>query len=173
MSPRNAWALLLDSSGDDVPAWLDPHARWRISQKLAQHPLGELDSRLDERASVHRLWALPGELRPLREDHTLVLSGSSAAGALKLNLAAPDAIDAYVPAGELDRLVAEYGLNESPGSRANVILRAVPDDAWCLGDRRVAPPAAVGFDLARYPDSRSARVGRELLGRLDEARVRR
>jgi hypothetical protein len=46
----------------------------------------------------------------------------------------------------------------------------VPDDAWMLGGRRTAPSAAVALDLAAYPDSRSARVGSELLERLDAAR---
>jgi hypothetical protein len=173
MSPRNAWALLLDASGEDLPADIDNHARWRIGKSLAHHGLIELDSRLVRRARIHRMWGLPGELRALRSDDAVVLSGSSAAGPLALELAAPDAVDGYVPAGRFDALVREYGLEDSNSARANVVLRSVPDDAWCLSDRRIAPAAAVALDLASYPDSRSSRVGSELIDRLDKQRVGR
>ena len=172
LAPRNAWALLLLASGDAFPD-LDPHAQWRLRQTLRRHRLAHLESRLHQRADVHRLWALPGELRPLRAAPGVALTGSSAAGELNLELLAPDTVDAYVPASALDALAREHGL-ESVGPReANVILRAVPDEAWLLGGRRTAPSAAVGLDLAAYPDSRSARVGAELLAKLDGSRGKR
>jgi hypothetical protein len=170
MTPRNAWALLLVASGEAFPDSVDPNTRWRIEQALAHHGLATLRSRVQRRAQVHHLWALPGELRPLHTDRALVLTGSSAAGTLALGLAAPDVIDAYVQAGHLGRLVREYGLEGAQASRANVTLRAVPEDAWVLSGRRVAPHAAVALDLASYADSRSERVGSELLARLDAKR---
>ena len=54
-------------------------------------------------------------------------------------------------------------MEEASSSHANVILRAVPDEAWLLDGRRIAPRAAVAMDLASYPDPRSSRVGTELL----------
>lgn len=102
---------------------------------------------------------------------TLVLTGSSAAASLKLGLAAPDTIDAYIPARSAEAIVEEYGLEPAAAARANVMLRLVPDEAWVLSGRAVAPRAAVGIDLAGYADPRSARAGAELLARLDVERT--
>ena len=163
LTPRNAWALLLEASGEPVPDDVEPVARWRRRQALQYRGLVAIPRRLDRRARVQQFWALPGELRALRDDDALVLTGSSAAGALKLELAAPDAIDAYVPLDRAEEIVRAHALEEAPVAQANVTLRVVPDEAWMLGGRRIAPKAAVALDLASYSDSRSARVGTELL----------
>jgi excisionase family DNA binding protein len=170
LTARNAWALLLLASGEPLPPGFDQHACWRMRQTLDRHELANLRSRLERRARVHHLWALPGELRSLRESEDIVLTGSSAAGGLGLELLAPETIDAYVPASGLDVVTSEHGLEPVPTSEANVILRAVPGDAWLLDERRLAPRAAVGLDLGSYPDSRSARVGTEVLASLDASR---
>jgi len=167
LTARNAWALLLDSSGEPLPDDVDPMTRWRLRQALRYQGLVAARRRLDRRARVHRLWALPGELRALRGEDVLVLTGSSAAGALKLELVAPDAIDAYLPARHVDEIVGAHALEQAPLSRSNVTLRAVPDEAWVLNARRVAPQSAVAVDLASYADPRSSQVGMELLERLD------
>jgi hypothetical protein len=167
---HNAWALLLLASGDEFPPDRDRQAQWRLRGTLRRHRLVDLESRLDRRAVVHHLWALPGELRRLRDASDLALTGSSAAGALGLELLAPETVDAYVQDSGLSVLMSENGLEPVPPRDANVILRAVPDDAWLLAGRRVAPRAAVAFDLAGYPDSRSARAGLELLDALDAGR---
>lgn len=99
-----------------------------------------------------------------------MLTGSSGAGELRLELLAPDTIDAYVPASRIEALTSAHALEPAPMSEANVILRAVPDEAWLLDGRRIAPRAAVGLDLAAYADARSARVGAELLAALDDER---
>src|SRR5215212_5429849 len=101
LTTRNAWALLLLASQDQLPHGFDQHARWRIGQTLDRHNVVDLQSRLERRARVHHLWALPGEVRPLRDVDELVMTGSSAAGQLKLELLAPDTVDAYVPASSL------------------------------------------------------------------------
>lgn len=170
LAPRNAWGMLLVASGEEMPAGLDPVARWRIGQALRVHGLAELRARLARRAELRRYWALPGELRALHNREGLVLSGSSAAGAYDLKLVAPDTIDAYVPARLLERLERDHALESASASQSNVVLRAVPADAWLLDDRRVAPLAAVALDLSAYPDPRSARVGAEVLARLDRER---
>jgi hypothetical protein len=170
LTARNAWALLLLASQDHLPRGFDQHARWRIGQTLDRQGLIDLRSRLERRARVHHLWALPGELRPLRDVDALVLSGSSATGELKLELLAPDTVDAYLPVSSLDAVARAHGLEPASAHEANVILRAVADDAWLLEDRHIAPRAAVALDLVSYPDSRSSRVGMELLAELDAAR---
>ena len=167
LTARNAWALLLLASGDQITAQIEPNARWRLRQTMTHHHLADLAARLERRARVHYLWAIPGELSRLRDSGRMALTGSSAAGELNLGLLSPDTVDAYVPAGRLDALVRDHALEPVSTSEANVILRGVPDEAWLLDGRRVAPRAAVGLDLATYPDARSARVGAQLLAALD------
>jgi hypothetical protein len=166
MAAHNAWALLLAASGEPFPDGLDPATRWRLRQAL-QHPgLVAIRGRLERRAQIQRYWALPGELRALRNSKNISLTGSSATK--DLGLVAPDTIDAYLPADRLANVIAEHGLQQAPGvGEDNVILRAVPVDAWRLDGRESAPIAAVALDLSFYPDSRSARVGHELLAKLD------
>jgi len=170
LSPVNAWAALLSASGEDVPAGLDPVSRWRIERSLGQVGLVGLHARLSGRGRALHYVALPGALRELRTTEDVVLTGSSAAGHHKLELLGPETIDAYVPASGLDRIVRATALRVASPREADVILRAVPDGAWMLRGRKVAPIAAVGLDLADYPDSRSSRVGREVLARLDKDR---
>jgi len=172
MVARNAWAMLLAASGEPFPKGMDPAVRWRLRQALAHQGLVAVRGRLGRRAEVERFWALPGELRALHKSKDIILTGSSAAGVLELPLVAPDAIDAYIRASRLDELVNEHGLDgvDTVG-QDNVVLRIVPDEAWMLDERRTAPIAAVALDLSFYPDSRSARVGHDLLKRADrEAR---
>lgn len=123
--------------------------------------------RLERRAKTHHLWALPAELRALHDTPDVVPTGSSAAAALNLELVAPDTLDAYVPEQRLEQLIDEHALQPAEPAQANLTLRAVPDGAWMLDSREVAPTAAVALDLTSYTDPRSARVGRNLLDALD------
>ncbi len=173
LSPRNAWALLRLASGESVPGDLDGVSRWRLGQSLDRLGVGGMRARLIRRGRPHHFRALRGELRALHADERLMLSGSSAAGAHQLDLLAPDAVDAYVPMSALDDLVAEHALEAVSPIDANVVLRAVADDVWPSPVRRAAPLAAVALDLADYPDSRSSRVGHEVLDRLAKDRLRR
>ncbi|MHB8491534.1 MAG: helix-turn-helix domain-containing protein [Solirubrobacteraceae bacterium] len=169
-APLNAWSLLLLSSGEKLPERLDSVGRWRIRQALANQGLERLRPRLRTRARPQHYWGLPGELRALMQRRDLVASGSSAASFHGLNLLGPDAVDVYLPASELDVIAREHALQPASAGEANVILRAVPDAAWVLSGRPAAPRAAVALDLAEYPDSRSARAGRDLVVRLDRQR---
>jgi excisionase family DNA binding protein len=173
LSPRNAWAVLRVASGESPPDDLDGVSRWRLGQSLDHLGLGGMRARLNGRGRPHHFRALSGELHALHANEHLMLSGSSAAGAHHLDLLAPDAIDAYVPVSALDDLVEDHALDAASPVDANVVLRAVPDDAWPSPARRAAPLAAVALDLASYPDPRSSRVGYEVLDRLDEQRPRR
>jgi hypothetical protein len=170
LSPANAWALLLAASGEELPSGLKSSARWRVRRALEIYGLGALRPRLARRAEPSSYWALAGELRALRDRADLVLSGPSAAAAYDLGLVGPDAIDAYVPARLIAPLQREHALERMSGPASNVILRAVPDSAWLLGGRRFAPFAAVAVDLCSYVDPRAARVGAELVARIDSDR---
>lgn len=170
LTPRNAWALLLAASGEDLPGELDAVARWRIRHALGLNGVGGQRGRLVRRAQPHRYWALPSELRVLRDRPQVALSGSSAAGAYDLGLVAPDTVDAYVPGRLISVLERDHALEPASPAESNLVLRAVEDDAWLLDGRRVAPLAAVALDLASYPDPRSARTGTEALARLDSER---
>jgi hypothetical protein len=158
LAAHNAWALLLEASGEPLPDGIDGVARWRLRQALTGQGLVGLRGRLERRARVHRLWALAGEVR--------------AAGTYGLELAAPDSVDAYVAEPGLAGLIGDYGLQDAPAGQANVMLRAVPGEAWLLEGRRAAPKAAVAVDLASYADSRSARVGMQVLRALEHERGR-
>lgn len=170
LAARNAWALLLEASGDEVPADLGPSGRWRIRQALEVYGLGGLRSRLARRAQPSFHWALPGELRALRERDDVALGGASAAASYDLGLVGGDVVDVYVRAGLAERVMREHALQPVSGAESNVVLRVVPDEAWLLDGRRVAPLAAVALDLWAYPEPRASRVGDEVIARLDHDR---
>lgn len=167
LTSGNAWALLLAASGEELPAGLGASARWRIRRALESYGLEALLPRLARRAEPSSYWALGGELRALRGRADLVLSGPSAAAEYDLGLVGSDAIDAYVPASLLASLRREHALEQMSGPEANVLLRGVPDDAWLLGGRKVAPLAAVAADLCSYAEPRAARVGADLIARIE------
>lgn len=172
LSAANAWLMLLEASGEQPPEPVDAVARWRVRRALASPGLAAMRPRLESRAKTHNLWALPAELRALHDTPDVLPTGSSAAAALNLELVAPDTLDAYFPERRLGHLIAEHALQPAEPAQANVTLRAVPDGAWVLDSREVAPAAAVALDLTSYTDPRSARVGRSLLDTLDRDRRR-
>lgn len=169
LTPGNAWALLLVASGEELPAKLGASARWRIRRALEIYGLVGLRSRLARRAEPAPYWALGGELRAMRDRSDLVLSGPSAATKYDLGLVGPDAVDAYVPASVFASLRREHALEQMSGPESNVLLRVVPDDAWLFDGRRYAPLAAVAVDLYSYAEPRAARVGGDLIARIDRA----
>ncbi len=170
LTARNAWVLILEASGEPPKKDVDPLVLWRMRRSLAHPGLAAMRHRLTGRAMPHHLWGLDSELERLLGSEDVVASGSSAAGKLGLELAAPNTLDAYVPELKLDRLIREHALEPTHPSQANLTLRAVPREAWMIGGRKLAPPAAVALDLTSYPDSRSARVGQQLLSDLEHGR---
>ena len=170
LTARNAWVLILEASGEPPKKDVDPLVLWRMRRSLAHPGLAAMRPRLASRATPHHLWGLDSELERLLGSEGVVASGSSAAGKLGLELAAPNTLDAYVPELKLDGLIREHALEPARPSRANLTLRAVPREAWMIGGRKLAPPAAVALDLTSYPDSRSARVGQEMLSDLEHGR---
>lgn len=167
LAPANAWALLLAASEDELSPELGSAARWRVRKALEVYGLAAMLPRLVRRAEPCSYWALPGELSALSKRADIALSGPSAAGVYDLGLTGSNALDAYVPASLAQMLRDEHALEAMSGPESNVILRLVPDDAWLLDGRRHAPLAAVAIDLCAYPDPRVARVGTELVARID------
>ncbi len=167
LSPVNAWALLLAASGEALPSGLGASARWRILRALDTYGLDSLRPRLARRAEPFTYWVLGGELRALYEHPNLVLSGPSAAAAYDLDLVGSDAIDAYAPSSLIASLQREHAMERVSGPQANVVLRAVPDAAWVLDGRRFAPLVAVAVDLYSYADPRAARIGVDVIARID------
>jgi hypothetical protein len=165
LSAPNAWGALFISSGEEAQ-WLGPQALWRVRQSLKARGLNELKSRLMQRAESKRLLAHPGELRRLRSRPDLAKSGISAAAASSLDLVAGAEIDGYVRAGDLAAIEREHALEPAEGIQGNVLLRVVPDSAWHLSGR-LAPLAAVAIDLSEEDDSRSIRVGKKAIDRIE------
>lgn len=172
LSPTSAWALLLIASGDPVP-WAPPKVRWRTSMGLRAHGLTPMFGKLRRRAQRRAFEAHPGELHRLRERRGLMLSGLSAAAEHHLGLPGGDEVEAYVAAGELERVTAEHGLLALADGEATVVLRAVPDELWSAVARSVAPLVAVLVDLAEHADPRARRVALERARQLDRERAAR
>lgn len=165
LSPSNAWAALFISSEEEAP-WLEPQALWRVRQNLRARGLNELKPRLMQRAKSIRFNAHPGELKRLRSRPNLAKSGISAAGAYDLDLVAGAEIDGYVRAEDLVAIERKHALEPAEGIEGNVLLRVVPDSAWHLSGR-LAPLAAVAIDLSEENDSRSIRVGKKAIDRIE------
>lgn len=169
-SPRNAWALLLLASGEDVEE-IDPSVRSRLRRALRQDGLLKLEPRLVRRGEVLSFRAHPGELRYLLKDPHLVRSGISAAADHGFGVIGAREADGYLSEAELKGFVARHGL-EPAGVEGNVRLRLVSNEAWAaVGSRGVAPVAAVALDLAGEADPRSNHCGREALRALDNDRA--
>jgi hypothetical protein len=167
LAAHNAWALLLLAC-DQPPPEIPAMSLWRVRQ-MSKHGLGGLAARLARRATVRRLWAPPGELRHLVAFSDAVLTGSSASSSYNLGLLTNAVVDAYVPAAAVQPLTTEHDLQPCPLAESNVTMRVVPDRAWFLGARHVAPLSAVALDLTEYADPRCQRIGRQALTKLDAA----
>lgn len=167
LAPRNAWRVLLSASGGGHDPRANAADRWRSREALKRYGLDGLRPRLANHAEVSAYWALAGELRALHERNDVVWGGLSAAGGHDLGLLSDDRVDAYLPASLLPSIVSDHALALVRRRDANVILRAVPDDAWLLDAPGLAPAAAVALNLADDADPRLARVGHELIAKLD------
>jgi excisionase family DNA binding protein len=163
LTPSNAWGVLMLASGQR-PAWLPPDTRFRLGQLLAEHGLMAMRARLVLRGKPMGYRAHPSVLSKFRDDPALMLSGVTAAAALRLGLLAGDIVDAYADEPGVAALAAHYGLLESDDP--NVILRPVPRFLTSWPPNHVAPMAAVALDLVEDADPRSRQVGMELIGRL-------
>ena len=163
LTTAHAWGLLELAAGNPTP-WLDRSARYRLRHLLAERGLAGLRSRLTGRAVPSRFRAHPSQLRDLRLDPALMLSGATAASELRLGLLAGEVVDGYVDARDLDEIVRLHHLR--PSRDPNVILRVVSSftEAWPL--HRHAPLPTVALDLLDDPDPRTRALGDQLLARI-------
>jgi excisionase family DNA binding protein len=168
LRPANAWSALALASGQE--GQLGERRNWqRVLQLLEDRGIEGLLPRLRDRAAVQRFYCHPGVLARLAEADALCLSGASAAGAYELGLVTGEEVDAYVAHDAGNAVAEKFGL-ELRDSGANVVLRVLPDEVGAPASGPVAPLAAVAIDLAEQPEARAARVGHEVLRRLDRER---
>jgi excisionase family DNA binding protein len=161
----NAWGLLELAAGNPAP-WLDRSSRYRLRHLLAERGLAGLRSRLTGRGVLSRWRAHPSQLRGLRADPALMLSGASAASELGLGLLAGEVVEGYVDARDLDEVVRLHHLRASRDP--NVILRIVPSFAEAWPPARISPLSAVALDLLDDPDPRARTLGSQLLARIGQ-----
>jgi hypothetical protein len=87
-----------------------------------------------------------------------------------LPIVSAEEVDAYVRDKDLEELKRKHALQPAREEQANVVLRPVPSESWFFdAGEVVAPLAAVGLDLANHPDSRSQRIGKQVLRRLSKS----
>ncbi|CAN5347066.1 hypothetical protein BH23ACT7_BH23ACT7_26050 [soil metagenome] len=169
--PHVAWAALLLLDGDhDGLLRLPDRARRELSGRVARAgSLAALAPRLSGRAEVRRYRAHPSVVVRLPADGAASGLAAAAARGARLAVRQDDSADMYLPAAVTGRLVDRYQFAPAVGGDANVVLRVVPDDAWMLADRELAPLAAVALDLAEHDDARTREAARRLAGRVDAA----
>lgn len=168
LSPRSAWQLInhiQQNSGLQLSTRdLEPIERHRLEARLgrlkaAEDPLEVLCSMLAKRAERFELSVSPVDLRSLRQDPRIRLSGicHPASGLL-----ANAEVEAYVAREDYDTLVKDWFLVQvSAGSRANVVLHVaelVPEKT---------PVLLVAVDLAERGGVREEEAARELIGNLN------
>lgn len=170
-SPVLAWAYLLYRDGD-------PHAldglsrvsRHRVTRRAgALLGLDELAALAARRAESWRCRAHPSVIDELLEAGTV--SGLSAAGALGVGLGVRpgEHADVYLPESRAQQLVDELALSPARGADVNAIVRSVPESAWRLDHRDVAPLLAVALDLAEHADARTREAAARLADRVEAA----
>lgn len=170
-SPVLAWAYLLYRDGD-------PHAldglsrvsRHRVARRAgASLGLDELAALAARRAESWRCRAHPSVIDELLEAGTV--SGLSAAGALGVGVGVRpgEHADVYLPKSLAQQLVDELALSPARGADVNAIVRSVPESAWRLDYRDVAPLLAVALDMAEHADVRSREAAARLADRVEAA----
>lgn len=167
-SPELAWAYLLHRDGDrQALAGLSRVSRHRVRQRAgASLALGELAALAVRRAESWRCRGHPSVMQDLLSAG--VVSGLSAAEALGIGLGVRpgEHADVYLPRPSAHQLVDELALVPAHGAAVNAIVRAVPESAWRLGHRDVAPVLAVALDLAEHGDPRSREAAASLASRV-------
>ena len=158
--PASAWAVLALADGEEVD--LSPVDRSRARDRL-ELGLDQLVARLAARCERRWFYAHPGVLDRLADE--VVRAGISAAADHRADLVVGEGAEGYVRAGEIDRLIEQFGLDDQ-AARPNVLLRVVDDDVWPFASgQRHAARSVVGVDLLEADDPRSRRAGAGLLAR--------
>lgn len=163
MSPRMAWALVLQSGGHR-PDWVEPREAYRLRralERLAGDDAPELLLRswLAARGDRRRLSA--PDVQVLRADARVVLSGLSDERA---GLSAAGDVEGYVLADNADALIRDHLLIDA-GPSADVVLHVSP-----LLPEVPVPLLLVAADLADHDGPRELARARELIGDWSAAR---
>jgi excisionase family DNA binding protein len=170
-SPVLAWAYLLHRDGDPHALHeLSRVARHRVRQRArAPLALDDLAALAARRAESWRCHAHPSVVEELKGAG--VASGLSAAEALGVGLGvrSGEHVDVYLPRSRARRLIDELALSPAHGAQVNAIVRAVPEQAWGLDHREIAPLLAVALDLAEHGDARSREAAERLVSGVDHA----
>jgi excisionase family DNA binding protein len=163
LSPRSAWAVLDVLSGaplDGLSRSEQTRARVRAADAASLSPAD-----LGERALTLRLRGPKGARQRVAHDARVVRGGVSASHEAGLGLVAPDLVEGYIRAEEVDAVIYALALSPAPRDRADIILR-VPQGRWPFGDAAVVPPAVAAADVLDAGDGRSIDAARTVLARL-------
>ena len=149
MSPFMARSLILMISGSSEQSDLDPVQMHRLKKHLAelqahQHPAWLLSSWLRKRGEVISLNAKPIDLKKLKSDHRVFLSGLCDP---RSGISAIDFAEGYIDKKNVRKLKDEYLLIESDAP--NVILRMI--------DLKLERPLPIGLVLADLADHNGPR----------------
>ena len=159
-SPVSAWAVLALADGEEPD--LSPVDRSRARRRLGSG-LDRVAGRLGARAERRWFYGHPVVLDRLGDDPRVVRGGVSAAGELGVGVVSVDGFEGYVRAGDLDSLVARFGL-DGGAVRPNVVLRVVDDDVWPFqAGQRCAGRSVVAVDMFESDDPRVRRAGADLM----------
>lgn len=155
-SPGHAWGLI-DLAEGGRAAWLDAVARSRLRRILRERGLRDIAPGLVHRGRRLELRAHPSDLARIEQEPDVVLGGVSAALQHRLEIVAPNFLEAYIPARRWMELRKRYRLKPGPG--VNLVLRII-DGPWPFAPgQRVAHRLAAAVDLIDHEDERSHRAG--------------
>ena len=150
-SLQRARKILADASPHAAANSLSARAP---SDRHSASLLNALAALARSRARRNLFAAAPADLDDMRSDERLILSGVSSPLA---QIGAPDVVEAYVAAGDLDDVVADYLLAPvRPGAEPNVVLHVVDDSFAHLARHEALRPALVAADLAEHDSPRAA-----------------
>jgi excisionase family DNA binding protein len=145
LSPRNAWARILEASA-------------RLDVADSDHDLIEVARQLAivarRRAERHPFRVQPNRVQAVLDDPRLVLSGADAGQRHSAPVRPGEPHLAYASSDDLAQLVTDHRLRDDVG-QPNVIIRAVSPDQWILS-HRIAPPLVAAIDSLDELDARSA-----------------
>ena len=155
-----AWALLHIAAGEEPNVSVAEASR--AKRRIADRGIEDLVMKLAPRGKNRKFYGHKSILQRMAAEQMVVRSGVSAAQEHNADIVALDFLEAYVPAGQFEKLVRKYALEKS-SERANILLRVVDDKVWPFPkNAKVAPRVVVAVDLLDADDERSRRAGAAL-----------
>ncbi|WP_448638676.1 helix-turn-helix domain-containing protein [Geodermatophilus sp. URMC 63] len=161
LSAPVAWATLWELSGERAD-WLERSGRSRVQARLRDTDAEHLVAATRDRADRYELRVLPAYRDRVLAREGVVVSGLSAADAVRADIvAAIAAVEVYCTAATLAGLRRDLGLSDR--GEPNLVVRVPRFDALPLTGRAHMPTAVVAVDLAESADVRTRRAGLDLL----------